>query len=60
MTTEGMGFQTPAVVDGPTMSPDGFTSAVCSTFGETAFFFLIGEEEVDLAGEELPDCPSLE
>lgn len=55
-----MGFQTPAVVDGPTMSPVGFTSAVCSTFGETDFFFLIGEEEVDLAGEELPDCPSLE
>lgn len=50
-----MGFQTPAVVDSPTPSPVGFPPAVCSTFGETDFFLLIGEEEVDLAGEELLD-----
>lgn len=55
-----MGFQTPAVADSPTLSPVGCPPAVCSIFGEADFFFLVGEDEVDLAGEELSDCLSLE
>lgn len=49
----------PVVADSPTLSPVGFAPVGCSTFGETDFFFLMGEEEVDLAGEELSECPSL-
>lgn len=43
------------MVGGPPVSP-----GVCSAFGEGSIAALTGEEDVDRAGEELPDCPSLD
>lgn len=40
--------------------PAVFTPAICSALGEEDVFSLTGEEDVDLAGEELSDCPSLD
>lgn len=51
---EGMGFQAPAVAENPPLSP------AVSVSGEEGFTSLTGEEDVDLAGEELSDCPSLD
>lgn len=50
-----MGFQGPAVAENPPLSP-----AVSSASGEEGFISLTGEEDVDLAGEELSDRPSLD
>lgn len=43
------------MVGGPPVSP-----GVCSAFGEGRIVALPGEEDVDRAGEEPPDCPSLD
>lgn len=50
-----MGFQPPAVAVNPPLSP-----SVCSASGEEGFISLTGEEDVDLAGEELSDLSSLD
>lgn len=42
------------------LSTTAFPPAVCSAFGEESFFSFTGEEDVDLAGEELSDRPSLD
>lgn len=50
-----MGFQVPAVAEKSSFSP-----SVCSASGEEGFISLTGEEDVDLAGEELSDRSSLD
>lgn len=49
---EDMGFHEPAVAEGPPLS--------LAAFGEEDFISFTGEDEVDLAGDELSDRPSLE
>lgn len=59
-TAEGTGFHPPAAAEGPPLSPAVFPPAVCSALGEESVISLTGETDVDLAGEELSDCPSLD
>lgn len=57
---DGTGFQAPAVAETPSFSPTAFTPGACSALGEEDFFCLTGEEDMDLAGDELSDRPSLD
>lgn len=56
---EGTGFQAPAGAETPSFSPAAFPPLACSALGED-FVCLTGEEDKDLAGDELSDPPSLD
>lgn len=56
---EGTGFQAPAGAETASFSPAAFPPLACSATGE-GFFCLTGEEDKDLAGDELSEPPSLD
>lgn len=47
-------------MEGPPLSPTAFSTTAGSALGEAGFICLTGDEDGDLAGEELSDCPSLD
>lgn len=50
----------PVTIEGPPLSAAAFSSTVGSALGEEGLICLTGDEDVDLAGEELSDRPSLD